>query len=248
MRKPVLTMKIAIVDPSRTVRRIVGETVRRWGYSALLFGNGEEALNELASNDDIGVLITSAELPGCSGLDLCHSARTLAANRPLYIVLMSSFDEREKLVAALENGADDFNSKPPYPEELKARLRAADRILSMQASLARQATTDFLTGALNRRGFFEHATKIWRDVAAAKRMAALTVDLDHFKTVNDRHGHDAGDKVLVAVAREALDAGLQPVGRLGGEEFASLVDTQLEDAFEAAEHFRQAVAGIGVQT
>jgi DNA-binding response OmpR family regulator len=101
-------MKIAIVDPSRTVRRIVGETVARWGYSALLFGNGEEALNELACNEDVGVLITSAELPGCSGLDLCLSARSLAANRPLYIILMSSFDEREKLLAALENGADDF--------------------------------------------------------------------------------------------------------------------------------------------
>jgi two-component system, cell cycle response regulator len=117
----------------------------------------------------------------------------------------------------------------------------------MQVSLARQATTDFLTGALNRRGFFEHAAKIWRGLAAGKQTAALMVDIDHFKAVNDRHGHDTGDKVLVAVAREAPDTGLHPVGRLGGEEFALLVDSELEDALEAAEHLRQAVAGIGVQ-
>ena len=108
----------------------------------------------MKNNPEVRALMTSAELPTMSGIDLFRSARALAGiRRPLYILLMSSSDEHNRLVQALDNGADDFIRKPPVAEELRARLRTADRVTSMQQELFRFATTDFLTGLLNRRAF-----------------------------------------------------------------------------------------------
>ena len=110
------------------------------------------------SDHCIDALITSAELKHISGVELCWEARLLATcRRPIYVLMMSSrkYDQRS-LIEALDSGADDFIGKPPLAEELFARLRAAERILSMQHELIRLATIDPLTGLCNRRGFFEH--------------------------------------------------------------------------------------------
>lgn len=147
-------MRIALVEPSRTVQRIVTGIIEPWGHEVRTFMDAPEALACLRAERNICVLITSAELASTSGVKLVSDARSLAgAQRPLYIVLMSSSDQRSKMVEALENGADDFISKPPEPEELRARLRAAERITSMQAELITMATVDSLTGLLTRRAF-----------------------------------------------------------------------------------------------
>ena len=97
----------------------------------------------LRSDKNIRALISSAELVSTSGMQLVSDARALAGpQRPLYIILMSSSEERSKMIEALDHGADDFIAKPPAPEELRARLRAADQITSMQTELIALATTD----------------------------------------------------------------------------------------------------------
>jgi diguanylate cyclase (GGDEF)-like protein len=121
--------------------------------------------------------------------------------------------------------------------------RSRERI---EHSLIRQATTDLLTELANRRGFFQTAR---REHARCRRhrqpLSLLLLDLDHFKTVNDRYGHDAGDAVLKNVAqllRSRLRAS-DLVGRFGGEEFIILLpQTRLNEAAELAEELRQAVA------
>ena len=129
-------MQIVLVDPSRTVRHIVTDLVRRWNYEVCSFSDGAEALSYIQQNDSVRVLITSFELPTLSGVELCARVRRLLDNRrPLYIILMSSNDEYTKCVQALDNGADDFISKPPVAEELHARLRTAERVTSMQYEL-----------------------------------------------------------------------------------------------------------------
>lgn len=149
-------MQIALVDPSRTVRRIVGDLIRHEGHQVCPLSDGDEALAYIKANQEARALITCVELASMSGIDLCRQARAIAGNRrPLYILLMSSSDEQNRLVQALDNGADDFICKPPIAEELRARLRAADRVTTMQRELFHYATTDFLTGVLNRRAFFE---------------------------------------------------------------------------------------------
>jgi len=210
--------------------------------------DGAEALALLSANGDVRALITSAELASLSGVQLSEHARALAGSqRPLYIILMSSNDERATRVAALDKGADDFISKPPAPEELRVRLRAAERVTAMQAELIRNATIDSLTGLLTRRAFFERACQLTKSANEGKRLSALICDLDKFKLVNDTYGHAAGDLVLESVGKEANVMGCT-VGRLGGEEIAFLIEKPLDDALEIAEQFRELIAALVIRT
>lgn len=237
-------MEVVLVDPSRTVRRIVGDMIGEWGYTVQCFAGAEEALSHIQTCD-VCTLITSIELNAMSGTQLCATVRSLAGSgRAIYIILMSSTDESSKVVEALDNGADDFMAKPPASAELRARLRAAERITVMQARLIKLATTDHLTGLLTRRAFFE-TTGLLQKAKRGQPLSVLVCDLDKFKAINDTHGHEAGDLVLKKVGAEAKLLGI-PVGRLGGEEIAFLVDAGLEDALDLAEHFRTSIAGLTI--
>ena len=83
--------------------------------------------------------------------------------------------------------------------------------------------TDSLTGMFNRRGFFEQAAQPCLRASKGAPLCAIMVDIDHFKRINDVYGHDAGDKAIFAVAHELM-SGNWHAGRLGGEEFALLLD------------------------
>jgi|SRR5450631_1287650 two-component system cell cycle response regulator len=239
-------MHIALVDPSRTVRRIVTDLVHHWENDICQFSDGAEALSYIQQHDSVRVLITSAELPSMSGVELCRQVRASLANRrPLYIIMMSSNEELAKCVQALDNGADDYICKPPIPEELRARLRTANRVTSMQGELLRLATTDFLTGLANRRAFFERAAKVVERAQHGIATSAIMMDLDNFKQINDVYGHDIGDAVLQRVAIEI--APLPGItGRLGGEEFALLVESPLSDAVDIAQELRRGVERLQI--
>lgn len=241
-------MRIALVEPSRTVQRIVAGIIEPWGHEVCAFMDAPEALACLESDKDIRALITSAELASTSGIHLVSEARALAgAERPLYIILMSSSDQRSKMVQSLDNGADDFISKPPAPEELRARLRAAERITSMQAELISLATIDSLTGLLTRRAFVTAAEGMLKRAHAGHPLSVLICDLDKFKSINDTYGHEAGDIVLQKVSEELRSINM-PAGRLGGEEVALLVEGKLNDAVDTAEKFRVAVSELVIAT
>ena len=239
-------MRIVLVDPSRTVRRIVTDLIQHGGNEVCALSDGDEALTYIKKDPEVRALITCAELASISGVELCKQARALAGGqRPLYILLMSSNDEHNRLVQALDNGADDFIRKPPIAEELRARLRAADRVTSMQRELFRYATTDFLTGLLNRRAFFDRVGEMCERAQNGSGLSAIICDLDHFKQINDTHGHSVGDAVLRSVAAEAalLDG---VVGRLGGEEFGIVVEVAQSDALDIAESFRRTVSELKI--
>ena len=239
-------MRIVLVDPSRTVRRIIADLVQRWTYEVCPFSDGTEALSYIQKDDSVRVLLTSAELPSMSGIDLCVRVREFLENRrPLYIIMMSSSDEYTKCVQALDKGADEFIRKPPVAEELRARLRTADRVTAMQCELVRLARTDFLTGLFNRRAFFEDAAKMVVRAQYGHGVSAIMFDLDHFKRINDIHGHDIGDAVLRRVAKEI--APLPGItGRLGGEEFAVLMEGDLSDAADTAQEFRCRIENVKI--
>jgi two-component system, cell cycle response regulator len=235
-------MRIVVVDRSRTVLRIITDLIRPGGHDVIAFTDGREALEYIGSDGEVRAVITSGELDSLSGIELCVAARNLAgSHRPLYIILMSSSDDHDILVQALDHGADDFIRKPPVSEELRARLRAADRVTLMQGELIRYATTDFLSGLLNRREFFRRATEACMRVQSPPGLSALIFDIDHFKSVNDSHGHDVGDLVIAAVARQAqkVDA---IAGRLGGEEFCLLTCHQLAGAIEVAQQLQRSIS------
>jgi diguanylate cyclase (GGDEF)-like protein len=242
-------MHIALVDPSRTVLKIVTRMLAARDYVVRPFIDGNAALEHIRSDTNIGALITSAEPLSLSGVELCWQTRLLAnERRPIYIILMSANQDRRQLVEALDGGADDFIGKPPVPEELYARLRAAERLASMQNELIRLATTDPLTGTPNRRVFFERAQKIWTADSHPGALSAIMMDIDKFKQVNDEYGHAAGDEAIRAVARIAA-AESEIVSRFGGEEFAVLLPGRdLVAACEVAERMRRNVEALRFMT
>lgn len=242
-------MRVVLVDPSRTMRLFVMRLLQARNHEVLPFGDGPEALDCMRHDRDVAALITSAELGAMSGLELCWETRVLAGrDRPIYVILMSSSIDRSRLGEALDSGADDFISKPPVPDELYARLRAAERLGAMQRELVRLASVDPLTGLHNRRVFFELAEEARTRCADGAALTAIMLDVDHFKRINDLYGHDVGDQAIAAVGKTAqIDGGI--TGRLGGEEFAILLESRsLSEGARLAEQLRARVAALRLDT
>lgn len=239
-------MRVALVDPSRTMRLYVTRLLRARDHEVRLFSDGSEALACVRTDDGVNAVITSMELGQMSGLELCWETRVLAGrDRPIYVILMSSNIDKKKLGEALDSGADDFISKPPVPDELYARLRAAERLTTMQRELVRFASFDPLTGLYNRRVFFELAQSVTQRTPTN---VAIMLDIDHFKRINDVYGHDVGDRAIAAVAREAKQDGAV-AGRLGGEEFVILLEgCALEQGMAVAESIRARIAALNFET
>lgn len=241
-------MHIAIVDSSRVVLKLIAEMLEPRGHALAPFTDSAEALDFIASHPSVTALITSLEVRPISGLELCWAARLLGdASRPLSILVMSSTRSTHTLAEALDSGADDFIEKPPRAEEMHARLRAAERLTTMQSALIQLADTDSLTGLLNRRAFIRRGQDAVRHARASGSLAAILLDIDHFKRINDAHGHDVGDVAIKAVA--SLIAGTGIAGRLGGEEFALLLpDRGLAEAVSFAERLRRRAVAVRIPT
>ena len=243
-------MHVVLVDPSRTVLKIVTELLETRHHQVRSFTDSLAAFEYIKSDETIEAVITSAEQSSMPGIELCRKVRQLASDgRPIYVILMSSNADSKRLIEALENGADDFISKPPVFEELYARLRAAERVGAMQRELLRLAETDPLTGLYNRRAFFGHAADICARAETGGSLSAILFDIDKFKRVNDVYGHDVGDQVLCGISREAVTAKEFVIGRLGGEEFAILYDSGCQsDAHAFAEELRRRIENLEFQS
>lgn len=237
-------MHIVLIDPSRVVQHKLAVELEATGCYVDCFSASDLALDHVAATHTVDVVLTSLELEPVPGLELCWKLRTLVGEkRPLHIIVMSSNTSERALAEALDCGADDFVLKPIRREELMARLRAANRMITLQRQLVEQAETDHLTGVLSRRAFLSVMESKRRELDAADSLALCLLDIDRFKSVNDTYGHATGDTVIAAVARIAGEEA-PIVARLGGSEFA--LAFPVLDPAEAAhwcEVIRTAVAG-----
>jgi len=240
-------MHIVLVDTSRVVLKMVTALLEPNGHTVTAFTNSSEALDYIENTPSVRVVITSLEVRPLAGLELCWSARLLAeANRPLYVITMSSARNARNLAEALDSGADDFIEKPPGAEELHARLRAAERLTTMQSELIRLAETDSLTGLLNRRAFLQKMRDAAERVGDHGKMSAILLDIDHFKRINDEYGHDVGDAAIQSVCRELTVEGI--VGRLGGEEFGIVLPHRaVAHAEEMANRLRRTTEALRIR-
>lgn len=159
---------------------------------------------------------------------------------------MSAARDDRPLTEVLDSGADDFLTKPPSPQVLYGRLRSAKRVLKLQQALIQQADIDHLTQLLNRGALMRRAEAALADAAAGRPLTLLQIDIDHFKSINDRFGHDVGDAVIRCVARILRETGAI-AGRLGGEEFAVLMPGHgLAGAAVVAHRIRRQCAATAV--
>ncbi|MGY6644991.1 MAG: GGDEF domain-containing response regulator [Salinarimonas sp.] len=249
-------MKIVVIDSSRVVTKAVADCLRLRGNDVLTFTDSAQALDHVRADGSVRVVLTGLETRPLDGYETCWALRLLAnAGRPLHIIAMSSFARARNLSEALDAGADDFISKPPVPEELHARIRAAERMTSMQEALLRQARTDLLSGLYNRRAFFDWLETRQQEARrapgfAAQPLAMVLADLDHFKRLNDDHGHDCGDAAIRHTGRVFADHARQHGGcaaRFGGEEFILAVPVaDLQTGQRIAEGVRKALAATSV--
>ena len=211
----------------------------------------QEALLK-ASDRDYDLVIVSLGLAGSDGLRLCSQLRSMARTRHIPILIITEVEDRARVVRGFDLGINDYIARPIDRNELTARVRTqirhkryADRLRGdVQASIE-MAVIDALTGLNNRRFFETHFSGLVDQAARKGRPVALMIlDIDHFKAVNDTHGHDAGDEVLKAFAartRKVVRAS-DLVCRLGGEEFAVIMpDTSADIAARVAERVRAVV-------
>ncbi len=213
-------MHVVIVDPSRVVQQKLAIELEATGCYVDCFSASDLALQYVEATRSVDVVLTSLELEPIPGLELCWNLRTFVGEkRPLHIIVMSSNTSERALAEALDCGADDFTVKPVRREELMARLRAANRIITLQRQLVEQADTDYLTGVLNRRAFLAAMEEKRRELDPTDHLSLCLLDIDRFKSINDTYGHDVGDAVIKAVARIAGEEA-PVVARLGGEEYA----------------------------
>lgn len=213
-------MHVVIVDPSRVVHHKLAIELEASGCFVDCFAASDLALQFVESNRTVDVVLTSLEVEPIPGLELCWKMRTIAGEkRPLHIIVMSSNTSERALPEALDCGADDFVLKPVRREELTARLRAANRMITLQRQLITQADTDHLTGVLNRRAFLDAVEEKRSELEPSESLSICLMDIDRFKSINDTYGHDTGDTVIATVARIAGEEA-PIVARLGGEEFA----------------------------
>ena len=223
------------------MRHLLQEVLRKDGFTVVEAATGRDAL--IALERPIDAVLLDLDLPDMPGLDVLDSIQMLASPPPV-IVLTGSVDRDAP--ACLDRGAHDFMLKPPRMPELVARVSAAVRVKRLQDQLSQQALTDALTGIANRRHGFQ---ELERFVAGAERhhreLCVLMCDLDHFKTLNDTYGHEAGDECLREAARRlslACRSSDLPI-RWGGEEFVVLMpDASEGHAAEVAERIRSDVA------
>jgi diguanylate cyclase (GGDEF)-like protein len=181
---------------------------------------------------------------------VCQRVRAATERPYVYVILLTSKNSRSDLVEGLDAGADDYLIKPCNPDELKARLRTGQRILRLEDNLVTardemrfKANHDALTLLWNRGKILEALDYA---IENSDMFAILLCDVDHFKKINDVHGHLVGDAVLHEVAGRLRAAvrGDDAVGRYGGEEFLVLLNgCDARFLAERAEHLRNAVSG-----
>lgn len=226
-------MRVLIADDSVVSRHLLEASVRKWGYEAVVACDGDEAWRILQGENPPALAVLDWMMPGMTGLDLCRLIRQQDHEPYTYILLLTSKGLKEDLLTGMDAGADDYVIKPFDSNELQVRLRAGSRIVSLQSqllaareALREQATHDALTKLWNRSYILEQFA---RDLARAERehgsVGVVLVDIDHFKSINDTHGHITGDAVLREAARR-MQASIRPydsLGRYGGEEFLLLL-------------------------
>lgn len=239
-----------VVDDSPSARGYAASLLELYGYQAVQACDGASALQALEADPAIRLAIVDQEMPGMDGVELTRRLRALRARDKVAVIGISGNSDPSLIPRFLKNGANDFLRKPFSREEFFCRISQNVDQLELIDTLQDLATRDFLTGLPNRRSFLEKARqRLEGRTPDDGPLAVAMLDIDHFKHINDSHGHEAGDQALRAMAT-VLHAHTHPqdlCARFGGEEFCLLLDGLDEAASTLRlEQLRAAIAAQDV--
>jgi len=249
--------KILYIEDSPSIALVISNQLTMANHQITHFLCGEAALEnyEPGSYD---LVITDVVLGGqMNGVDIVRHIREREDNEaiPVAILAMSGFSDTSRTLSLLEAGANDYVTKPIIAEELQARVNnlilnqhLLKRLQVQQVRLEQLAMTDQLTGLYNRH-YLEHVAQ--KKIAVARRhkveMCLIVIDVDHFKQVNDQHGHSVGDLGLTQISALLAEnvRNEDIAARYGGEEFVIVLDhCPLAAALAKAEQLRKWIAEL----
>jgi diguanylate cyclase (GGDEF)-like protein len=235
---------VLVADDSLSIRTMLCQFLSFYGLNVIAAEDGQQALEHLRNNQNIKLMLLDYNMPGKNGIEVLFEARKKFGKDKLAIIGISTASDNSLTARFLKNGANDFIHKPFNYEEVICRVNQNLEVLELIEENHKAANYDHLTGLVNRRFFFHVGQSRLEDfVAANKPVGVAMMDIDHFKSINDRYGHDCGDTVLREFAvllnkhfNEQMPA------RLGGEEFAVLfTDQPAKLILKKLEMFRKAV-------
>lgn len=264
------TLRVVVADDDPAVRALLRSMLERAGHTVFEAAGGRQGM-ALALEVQPQMMLVDAAMPDLDGLSLTRALRQTRIGRGIYILILTTHGDDERVIEAFDSGADDYVAKPVRPRLLAARLQAGHRVIRLQQEvehdreeirrfaaelavknrrLQEAAMTDPLTGFPNRRYAIERMQQAWASAQRSGRpLCAMVIDIDGFKQINDTHGHDVGDQVLrqlAAAIKQALRRS-DMVARTGGDEFLVLCpETDLAAALVCGEHVRQAVRATRV--
>lgn len=210
-----------------------------------------EARNALEGGFEL--IIVNLDMEGIDALRVCSQLKSMEQTRQTPILIIVDPDDHQRLLRALDMGVNDYLIRPIDKQELLARVstqirryRYTEQLRTDVRASIEMAVTDALTGLYNRRYLETHLTHlIEHAVNRGKPLSILTLDVDYFKSVNDTHGHDAGDRVLQEIAGR-IRANIRNIDlacRTGGEEFVIVLPaTDIQTAERVGERIRKSVA------
>ena len=249
-----IDIKVLIVDDSKVSRFIMARELALQKFEVKHASSGAEALAQLKEYPDIKLVLVDNQMPNMDGYTFSAKVRELYTKEELIIIGISGSADPRMAVKFLKAGANDFIAKPFNYEMLLCRITQNLDMLDAVNLAKELSNTDFLSGLYNRRYFFEYGNKLLNNhlklANAANNMSdippltVMMMDIDFFKKINDRYGHDVGDEVIknfssLLKAHFADDL----VARIGGEEFAVVSQSALHaNNFDRINDFRLAVA------
>jgi diguanylate cyclase (GGDEF)-like protein len=244
--------RILVVDDHEDNIELLRARLEARGYEVESAADGLEALDRVCARAP-DLILLDVMMPKLDGIEVARRIKADATLPFIPIIMQTALETTEDKVEGLDAGADDYITKPLDFAELEARIKSLLRIKALQEELARaneslrrMSQTDGLTGVDNRRHIEERLTEMFEHAARLNEpLAVVMCDVDHFKSVNDTHGHQAGDAVLRQLAEVLRTTAreIDRVGRYGGEEFVVVLPgAGLEDAVAFADRVRSAVA------
>ncbi|RXT93506.1 diguanylate cyclase response regulator [Pseudomonas syringae] len=236
--------KVLIIDDSRAQALHTERVLNAAGIVTRVLLDPIQAMSELAEFQP-DLIILDMYMPGCTGTELAKVIRHNDRYVSVPIIYLSAEDDQDKQLDAMSEGGDDFLTKPIKPRHLITTVRnRAARARSLKARMVR----DSLTGLYNH----THILQLLEDCSFRSRredkpLCFAMLDIDHFKKVNDSHGHPMGDRVIKSLAL-FLKQRLRKtdfIGRYGGEEFAIVMpDTDIQSAHRVLDDIRHRFAEI----
>ena len=243
--------KVMVVEDSAPFRSALKKILTSLQFQVFTAAHGEEAMNYFTDNPDIKLALCDYRMPVKDGLEVLKEIRAIGDKNQIGVLMMTSPSENVNGTIFLKNGANDFIAKPFVKEELICRVNNTIEAMENINQIADFANKDFLTGVYNRRYFYENMNEY---VAYAEEhmepYVVAMLDIDHFKKINDTHGHNSGDKVLKTLAKKLIDEtkGDDLIARFGGEEFCIILkDISNEDAVKFFVNLRANIANCKVQ-